>query len=128
MHSRIGHIFRIILEDDFTLFSGLTTMFFLHWTNGFSLCLFLFAEIHLALKVTWENQALTSVPQDIDVTVTPLFLKKNNIVRITNTSLSLYAELILVDMTKDGLTHIENGAFDYNAKLEELIAQGNSIR
>ena len=124
----LTHWGRIILEDDFISFSGLTMMFFLHCTNRFSLCLFLFTEIHLALKFTRENQALTSVPQDIDVAVTHLCLKKNNIVRITNTSLSLYAELIVFDLTKNGLTHIDNGAFDYNAKLEELIVQGNNIR
>ena len=103
-------------------------MFFLYCIQGFSFCIFLFIDMHLALKVNREDEGLTLVPQDINVLVTHLILKDNEITRITNTSLSLYVELNYIDLTRNGLTYIEDGAFDSIGKLKKITATKNDIK
>ena len=93
----------------------------------FTLYLAFLLELGLGLTIDRQSQGLSSVPQDLDVLVTDLILKKNNILQITGASFALYTELRLIDLTKNGLTHILDGAFDNNAKLEKLIATGNDI-
>ena len=103
-------------------------MFSMHCIGVFSYYLFLVFDMHLALKVKRQNEGLTSVPQDINVLVTNLILKDNEITRITNTSLSLYVELISIDLTRNDIMYIEDGAFDTNGKLKKITATNNDIK
>ena len=80
-----------------------------------------------SLFVDKTSKSLTSVPQDITVLVTDLKLDSNYITRITNSSLVLYTELRILRLKNNGLTYIEDGSFDHNGKLEQLLAMTNRI-
>ena len=79
------------------------------------------------LSVDKTSMNLTSVPQDINALVTDLKIDYNYITRITNKSFVLYTELRILRVKKNGLTYIEDGSFEHNAKLEQLLAMENSI-
>ena len=102
----------MIFKNNFTIFT-------LHFA--------ILLELGLGLNIDRQGQGLSSMPQDLDVLVTDLMLKKNNILQITSASCVLYTELRFIDLSKNGLTHILDGAFDNNAKLEKIIATGNDI-
>ena len=80
------------------------------------------------MRVDMAHQNLASVPGDINVRVTDLELSNNKIARITNTSFMLYSELIEIGLHDNGLIFIEDGSFDYNAKLENLDLSSNIIQ
>ena len=86
----------------------------------------LFHTTH-ALSFDLKDKNLSSVPQDIDPNVTNLNLDYNEIIRITNESLDLYRELVILSIKRSHVNFIEDGAFDYNSKLQRLNANGNRI-
>ena len=92
------------------------------FTTG--LCVIQFTS---ALLVDKTSTGLTGVPQDINVLVTDLKLDSNYITRITNSSFVLYPELRILRLKNNGLTHIEDGSFDHNGKLEQLLAMTKSM-
>ena len=80
-----------------------------------------------AIYVGKANMGLTFVPQDTNINVTYLNIGDNRIICVTNMSFPLVNELNTLQIRRNGLTYIENGAFDYNAKLENIWAGINSI-
>ena len=85
-------------------------------------------ECIYAIYVGKSNMGLTSVPQNISIQVTYLHLGGNKIIRITNMSFALFKELKILKLSGNGLTYIENGTFDHNAKPEKIYAKSNNIR
>ena len=90
-----------------------------------TLCLY---HVTRAIRIDMSEMNLTTVPEDILTDVTHLILDRNNIIRITNTSLTLYQELSYLHLWKNGLTYIEDGSFDHNPKLKTLSAGMNQIK
>ena len=84
-------------------------------------------QIASMLSVDKRRMGLTSVPQDINASVTDLNLDSNYIIRITNMCFMLYRELGILRLKNNTLTYIEDGSFDHNAKLDKLLAPKNSI-
>ena len=74
-----------------------------------------------------SRMGLASVPQNISIQVTSLNLNHNRIIRITNMSFVLFKELHTLKLVRNGLTYIENGSFDHNAKLEKISVAVNNI-
>ena len=80
-----------------------------------------------AIYVGKANMGLTFVPQDISINVTYLNNGDNKIIRVMNMSFPLFKKLYRLQISRNGLTYIENGAFDHNAKLEHIMAGVNTI-
>ena len=80
-----------------------------------------------ALYIDKTRMDLTSVPKDINALVADLNLDCNHITRITNMSFVPHRELYILRVNDNGLTYIEDGSFQNNAKLEEIFAMSNSI-
>ena len=75
----------------------------------------------MAVTVIRDNANLTSVPQDIDVTVITLSLQYNNFSNINNESFPLYPRLQKLFMSHNPLTAIISGTFDHNPKLRTFV-------
>ena len=89
-----------------------------------TLCLY---HVTRAIRIDMSEINLTTVPEDILTDVTHLILDRNNIIRITNTSLALYQDLSYLHIWHSILTYIEDGSFDHNPKLKKLSAGSNQI-
>ena len=89
-----------------------------------TLCLY---HVTRAIRIDMSETNLSVVPEDIRSDVTHLILDRNNIIRITNTSLALYQELSYLHIWRSSLTYIEDGSFDHNPKLKTLSAGKNQI-
>ena len=74
-----------------------------------------------ALNINRDNAGLSSVPQDLNVLVTALSLKSNDITVIDNRSLWQYHDLKKLDLTANPLQKIKPGSFENNPKLEVLV-------
>ena len=74
-----------------------------------------------------KDSGLTTVPEILNIDVEYLILSKNSIYDITNTSLVSYPKLIRLDMDRNGLKRIHNGAFSNNPALQNLHFSYNSI-
>ena len=116
----------MILNIIFLVFTVNGEMVFAVW--NFLLTLGLCA-IHFisALCIDKTRMNLTSVPKDINALVADLNLDCNHITRITNMSFVPYRELYILRVNNNGLTYIEDGSFQNNAKLEQLLVARNSI-
>ena len=101
---------------------------FITWCRSFVFMAMSVCFITSAIYVDKSNMGLTSVPQNISIQVTYLYLGGNKIIRITNMSFVLFEELKILQLYGNGLTYIENGTFDHNAKLEKINAKSNNIR
>ena len=108
-------VFTVNCEMVFTVWNFLLTL---------GLC-----AIHIisALSIDKSRMDLTSVPKDINALVADLNLNSNYITRITNMSFVPYRELCILRVKNNGLTYIEDGSFQNNAKLEQLLAPRNRI-
>ena len=100
---------------------------FITWYHPYLLMAVRVCYISSAIYVDKSNMGLASVPQDISIHVTSLNLDHNRIIRITNMSFVLVKELHTLKLFQNGLTYIENGSFDHNAKLEKKSAAHNTI-
>ena len=101
---------------------------FITWFRSFVVIAMSVCFFTSAIYVAKSNMGLTSVPQNISIQATYLHLGGNKISRITNMSFVLFKELTMLKLSGNGLTHIENGTFDHNAKLEKIYAKSNNIR
>ena len=108
-------VFTVNCEMVFTVWNFLLTL---------GLC-----AIHIisALSIDQSRMDLTSVPKEINALVADLNLDSNYITRITNMSFVLYRELCILRVKNNGLTYIEDGSFQNNAKLKQLLAPRNRI-
>ena len=70
-----------------------------------------------ALNINIDNARLSSVPQYINVSVTTLSLKRNNITVIDNSSLGRYHKLRKLSLNINPLQDIKHGSFDNNSEL-----------
>ena len=88
------------------------------WARGFA-----------AVMITEDHTkaGLTAVPEDLNPEVELLILNKNDIARITSSSLMNYPNLIELSCTGCGMHVIEDGAFDHNAKLKKLKLKSNKL-
>ena len=88
------------------------------------LCLFFCWILSVAAKFSLvtqrTNYGYTSVPRDVNTSVTTLDLSKNQIVYIDNTSFPLYNNIENIIMTKNPLTEIRAGSFDNNPVLQDF--------
>ena len=80
-----------------------------------------------ALKVNLKSKGLTIVPQDINPDVTDINLDRNEIRRITSVDFALYKEILILSIIQSHVTFIEDGAFNYNSKLQNLNVLRNRI-
>ena len=82
----------------------------------------------LAVTVIRDNANLTSVPQDINVNVTDLFLQHNDLVIIDAGSFPLYPRLEKLVISRNPLEEIKSGTFDNNQKLKSFSCDWCSLR
>ena len=100
---------------------------FVLWYHPFLLMAVRVCYISSAIYIDKSSMGLASVPQNISIQVTSLNLNHNRIIRITNKSFAMFKELHTLKLVRNGLTYIENGSFDHNAKLEKISAAVNNI-
>ena len=109
-------------------FTAVRNMIFENIIQYVTMYFLVHVNLGMTLYVGRRSQELNSVPQDIDALVTELDLNNNKITRVTNVSLMIYRELRVISLIYNGLTHIGDGAFDNNAKLEKINANRNKIQ
>ena len=84
------------------------------------LCLISTISSTCILTVNKDNSDYTSVPQDINISVTCLSLVDNEISVIDNTSFHLYKELYQVNMKYNPLVEVKAGVFDNNPQFKHF--------
>ena len=74
--------------------------------------------VNSSLSVVRNNAQLTSVPQDVDISVTILTLEYNYIIVIGSSSLGRYHYLKELSLSYNPLEDIQTGTFDNNPELQ----------
>ena len=86
-----------------------------------ALCLIGTVSSTCILTINKDENDYTSVPQDINISVTCLSLVRNRISVIDNTSFPLYTELQQVKLDRNPLVEVKAGVFDNNPHLIKLF-------
>ena len=81
----------------------------------------------LSVYVDRSNRNLLEVPRNISLGVTTLILDDNMITSIDVGSFRNFSDLIKLTLRDNGLTHIGQGTFDHNCKLQLLFLDKNLI-
>ena len=99
------------------------------WFNLFATASFLLSMLLMgvSMKINYRGSGFKVIPTKINLDVTNLDLRYNQISYVTNDSLASLKQLAILDMAFNGLRYIENGTFDKLAKLKELTLAGNNI-
>ena len=119
------HLVFLLLTSSFTcLFSEYHNRY-ICWEMALEISILLsfisIAASKFTLVVDRSHYNYTSVPQDVDMSVTKLDLSFNDITYTDNTSFRLYNGVTHILMDVNPMTEIREGSFDNNPILEEFF-------